>query len=154
MADERLKRQIEFIVEIDQLKSVLRRTTIMSGSRQENSAEHSWHLALMALTLSEYADDSIDIGRVLRLVLLHDIVEVDAGDTFCYDEAAALSQAEREHRAALACLRPAAGRSGRRVTRTLVRIRSGGVCRSALCRCTRPAATPSLQHGEQGRFVG
>ena len=101
MTDERLNSQIQFIVEIDKLKSVLRRTTIMDGSRRENSAEHSWHLALMALVLSEHADGAIEVGRVIRMLLLHDIVEVDAGDTFCYDEVGILSQAEREHQAAL-----------------------------------------------------
>lgn len=100
MIDQRLSRQIQFIVEIDRLKSVLRRTTIMDGSRRENSAEHSWHLALMALVLSEHADDAVDICHVIRMVLLHDIVEVDAGDTFCYDEEGVVSQAQREQQAA------------------------------------------------------
>jgi putative hydrolase of HD superfamily len=100
MLDERLTRQLQFIIEIDRLKSVLRRTPIMDGSRQENSAEHSWHLALMALVLAEYADPAVDTGRVIRMVLLHDLVEIDAGDTFCYDEEGVLSQAERERQAA------------------------------------------------------
>ncbi len=100
MLDQRLSRQLEFIVEIDKLKNVLRRTSIMDGSRRENSAEHSWHLALMALVLADYADQPVDTGHVIRMLLLHDLVEVDAGDTFCYDEEGLLSQAEREQRAA------------------------------------------------------
>jgi putative hydrolase of HD superfamily len=100
VVDQRLARQIQFIVEIDQLKSVLRRTTIMDGTRRENSAEHSWHLALMAMVLGEHVENSIDTGTVIRMLLLHDIVEVDAGDTFCYDQEGVLSQAEREHKAA------------------------------------------------------
>ena len=93
MSDQpkRLEQQLLFIVEIDKLKQILRRTTIMGGSRCENSAEHSWHLAMMALTLAEYAPGPIDALHVLRLLLVHDLVEIDAGDTFCYDAEAALS---------------------------------------------------------------
>jgi putative hydrolase of HD superfamily len=97
---ERLHRQIEFILEIDRLKTVLRRTVLTDSSRQENSAEHSWHLAVMAMLLAEHADRGIDVGRVIRMVLVHDIVEIDAGDTFCYDTAANEGKLEREQRAA------------------------------------------------------
>jgi putative hydrolase of HD superfamily len=97
---QRLDRQLEFIVEIDRLKQVLRQTAIMGGERRENSAEHSWHLAVMALTLAEYAGETIDILRVLRMLLIHDLVEIDAGDTFCYDAQANLSKAAREQAAA------------------------------------------------------
>ena len=96
----RLEQQLAFVAEIDKLKQILRQTQLMDGSRRENSAEHSWHLALMALTLAEYADAPIDIARVVRLVLIHDLVEIDAGDTFCYDAQANLSKAEREQAAA------------------------------------------------------
>lgn len=82
--DERLGRQIAFLLEIDQLKQVLRRTSIASGERRENSAEHSWHLALLATTLAEHAAEPVDVATVVRMVLVHDIVEVDAGDTFVY----------------------------------------------------------------------
>ena len=97
----RLKRQMEFIVEIDKLKQVLRQTFTTSKSRQENSAEHSWHIALMAILLSEYTDKTkIDVFRVVKMLLIHDLVEIDAGDTFCYDDAACRDQHERELKAA------------------------------------------------------
>ena len=98
----RLQRQIEFIVEIDSLKQVMRQTTITDKSRQENSAEHSWHTALMTIILSEYAEKSqIDVLRVVKMLLIHDLVEIDAGDTFCYDEHAREDQHERELQAAI-----------------------------------------------------
>jgi len=97
---ERLRSQLEFVLEIDRLKGVLRRTLLNDGSRLENSAEHSWHLALMALVLCEWADEEIDVVRTVEMVLLHDIVEIDAGDTFCYDEEAHRDKEERERRAA------------------------------------------------------
>jgi putative hydrolase of HD superfamily len=99
VAEDRLKRQIEFILEIDKLKGVLRRTYLPTG-RPENSAEHSWHLAMAALLLAEYANQKVDIGRVVQMLLVHDIVEVDAGDTFLYDEAAEQQKAAREQQAA------------------------------------------------------
>jgi putative hydrolase of HD superfamily len=97
---DRLGAQIQFILEIDKLKSVLRRTWILDRSRRENSAEHSWHLAVMAVLLAEYGPPGLDLGRVLKMVLVHDLVEIDAGDTFCYDQTAVLDQNERERRAA------------------------------------------------------
>ena len=97
---ERLKRQIGFLIEIDKLKRVLRQTVLMDTSRQENSAEHSWHLAVMALILAEYANQPVDLLRVLKMLLVHDIVEIDAGDTFIYDEKGQSDKAERERRAA------------------------------------------------------
>jgi putative hydrolase of HD superfamily len=97
---ERLSSQIAFILEIDRLKSILRQTWISDMSRQENSAEHSWQLALMAMTLAEHANEPVDVARVVRMVLLHDIVEIDAGDAFLYDEAAQAKKAEREEAAA------------------------------------------------------
>lgn len=96
----RLEQQIAFVVEADKLKQILRQTRLMDGSRRENSAEHSWHLALMALTLAEHAGAPVDLAHVVRLVLVHDLVEIDAGDTFCYDAQANLSKAEREQAAA------------------------------------------------------
>jgi putative hydrolase of HD superfamily len=97
---DRLAAQIRFILEIDKLKSVLRRTWILDRSRRENSAEHSWHLAVMAVLLAEYGPSGLDLARVLKMVLVHDLVEIDAGDTFCYDQTAVLDQNERERRAA------------------------------------------------------
>jgi putative hydrolases of HD superfamily len=98
---ERLDEQLRFIKEIDRLKSVLRQSPLIDSSRRENSAEHSWHLAMMAVTLGEYAPPETDLSRVVTMVLLHDIVEIDAGDTFVYATQAALAEAERaEHAAA------------------------------------------------------
>jgi putative hydrolase of HD superfamily len=93
----RLQRQIGFILEIDRLKQVLRQTFTIDKSRQENSAEHSWHIALMAIILSEYAENlRIDVFRVVKMLLIHDLVEIGAGDTFCYDDHAREDQPERE----------------------------------------------------------
>jgi putative hydrolase of HD superfamily len=97
----RFKRQIEFILEADKLKHTLRRTILMDRSRRENSAEHSWHIALTVLVLSEYAKDKdIDYFRVLKMLLVHDLVEIDAGDTYCYDDRGREDQAQREENAA------------------------------------------------------
>jgi putative hydrolase of HD superfamily len=98
--DRRLEEQIRFIVEIDRLKRVTRQTLLTDRSRNENSAEHSWHLAVMALLLREYVSDDLDLVKVLKMVLVHDLVEIDAGDTFCYDEAANKDREDRERRAA------------------------------------------------------
>jgi len=101
MASERLEKQIQFIVEIDKLKQIYRQTYLMNGSRRENSVEHSWHLALMTVLLAEYSpSESLDLFRVLKMVLIHDLVEIDAGDTLCYDEKARRSQKSRELMAA------------------------------------------------------
>ncbi len=97
---ERLNQQIQFIIEIDQLKGILRQTLLMDRARQENSAEHSWHIAVMAMLFAEYAPQPIDVLRVMKMLLIHDIVEIDAGDTFCYDTAAHQDKAEREQHAA------------------------------------------------------
>ena len=97
---ERLRRQLEFILEIDRLKSVLRRSYLIEIDRHENSAEHSWHLVVAAMVLAEHAKERIDVSKVIRLVLVHDLVEIDAGDTFIYDDAANLGKAAREQEAA------------------------------------------------------
>lgn len=101
MDNERLKRQIDFIVEVDKLKQVYRQTLLMDGSREENDAEHSWHLALMAMVLYEYSPEAdLDLTKVLKMLLIHDLVEIYAGDTFCYDEKGNLDKAKRELAAA------------------------------------------------------
>ena len=101
MSIERLEQQIQFIIEIDKLKQVVRQTYVTDGSRNENSVEHSWHLAVMAMILSEHANDSdIDLLKVIRMVLIHDIVEIDAGDTFLYDDKHTESKINRELAAA------------------------------------------------------
>ena len=98
--DGRLARQLSFLLEADRLKQVERQTAIIGGSRRENTAEHSWHLGLFALVLGEHADESIDLARVVAMVLVHDLVEIDAGDTFAYDEAGYETKAAREQAAA------------------------------------------------------
>ena len=101
MPSDRLAQQIEFIVEVDRLKQVFRQTLLMDASRRENDAEHSWHLALMAVLLSEYsAAPDLDLLRVIKMVLVHDIVEIDCGDTFCYDKEANIGKLERETKSA------------------------------------------------------
>ncbi|MFQ3616813.1 MAG: HD domain-containing protein [Cyanobacteriota bacterium] len=99
-APERLIQQIQFVLEIDKLKGVLRQTLLTDASRRENSAEHSWHLALMAIALAEYAPAPINLSRVVQMLLLHDLVEIDAGDTFAFDIQANQDKAKREHAAA------------------------------------------------------
>jgi putative hydrolase of HD superfamily len=97
---ERLEEQLRFVKEIDRLKTVLRQSPLADASRRENSAEHSWHLAMMALALGEYAPQGTDLNRVLVMVLLHDLVEIDAGDTFLYASDAEQTEAHRAERAA------------------------------------------------------
>ena len=98
---ERFQKQVAFIVEVDKLKQVYRRTPLIDRSRMENDAEHSWHLALIAILFSEYAiEKPLDILRVLKMVLIHDLVEIDAGDTYLYDEEATKDKAKREQQAA------------------------------------------------------
>ncbi len=101
MTISRLTQQIQFIIEIDQLKQVLRQTVLNDGSRRENSAEHSWHLAMMVIVLAEYAPQGVTLLSAIKMVLLHDLVEIDAGDTFCYDVQGNESKAQREAQAAL-----------------------------------------------------
>lgn len=101
MNNNRLTQQIQFIIEIDKLKSILRQTLLIDESRRENSAEHSWHLAMMAIVLSEYAPSKeVDLLRVIKMLLIHDLVEIDAGDTFCYDLQANQNKAVKEVQAA------------------------------------------------------
>lgn len=97
--DGRLKQQIDFILEVDKLKTVFRQTHITGFSRKENDAEHGWHMALMAYLLAEYAREPIDVGRVMLMCLIHDIVEIDAGDTYAYDMAGLATQKAREEAA-------------------------------------------------------
>jgi putative hydrolase of HD superfamily len=101
MSNDRLRDQIAFLVEADRLKSVVRRTPLTDLSRLENSAEHSWHLALAAIALEEHAPADVDLRRTLELVVVHDLVEIDAGDTFAYDPSAQETKAEREQAAAV-----------------------------------------------------
>lgn len=98
--DERLQRMMDFSDTLDELKSVYRKNLIMDGTREENSAEHSWHMAVLCMFMDEYAPQDIDRLRAMKMMLLHDVVEIDAGDTFCYDEKGYRDKAEREQAAA------------------------------------------------------
>ena len=98
MSEQRLQQQLNFLVEIDQLKQVERQTAITGGSRRENTAEHSWHLAMYALVLQEWSNVDVNIAHVLALCLVHDIVEIDAGDTFAYDTTGYADKDAREQK--------------------------------------------------------
>ena len=97
--DERLKRQLDFSLEIDKEKNVFRQTHLSGHGRNENDAEHAWHMAVMAYILREYANEEVDIAKVMLMCLIHDIVEIDAGDTYAYDEVGKKTQKEREEAA-------------------------------------------------------
>ncbi len=97
---ERLDRQLWFTAEIDKMTSVLRRTVLIDRSRRENDAEHSWHIAVMALLYTEYAKEPVDVGRAVQMCVVHDLVEIYAGDTFAYDTEGNRNKEEREKEAA------------------------------------------------------
>lgn len=97
---ERMEAQLAFLKEIDKEKEIVRQTYLASGSRKEGDAEHAWHLAVMTLLLSEYANEEIDVLKTMSMVLIHDLVEIDAGDTYAYDEQGKTTQREREVAAA------------------------------------------------------
>ena len=94
--DDRLKKQLEFVLEIDKEKNIFRQTHLSGHGRNENDAEHAWHMAIMAYLLREYANEEVDIARVMLMCLIHDIVEIDAGDTYAYDEVGLKTQKARE----------------------------------------------------------
>ncbi|MBD2843579.1 HD domain-containing protein [Paenibacillus sp. IB182496] len=97
---DQLNQQIDFLIEIDKLKNVERKTKIISGSRLENDAEHSWHLAMMAFILHKHANHEVDLFKVIKMLLVHDLVEIDAGDTFAYDLQGQADKLDRESKAA------------------------------------------------------
>lgn len=97
---ERLKKQIQFIKEIDKEKMIKRQTLLTNGMQKEDDAQHAWHMAIMTLLLSEYANEKIDILKTISMLLIHDIVEIDAGDTYAYDQEGIKTQRERETKAA------------------------------------------------------
>ena len=99
-AKSRLKKQIAFLIEVDKVKNIFRQTYLADGKRKENDAEHSWHLALAAVLLKEHMAEDVDLGRVMTMVLIHDLVEIDAGDTYAYDMEGAATKREREVKAA------------------------------------------------------
>ena len=97
--DERLRKQLDFILEIDKEKNILRQTHLSGHGRRENDAEHAWHMAVMAYLLHEYSNEPVDVARVMLMCLLHDVVEIDAGDTYAYDTAGLQTQKVREEAA-------------------------------------------------------
>ena len=97
--DERLKKQLDFALEIDKEKNILRQTHLSGHGRNENDAEHAWHMAIMAYLLQEYSNEPVDITRVMLMCLIHDVVEIDAGDTYAYDEEGKKTQKAREEAA-------------------------------------------------------
>lgn len=97
---ERLQQQMKFILEVDKVKQIIRQTYLADGSRKENDAEHSWHLALMAFVFADYANEKIDVLKTMKMVLLHDVIEIDAGDTYAYDTEGNKTKRERELKAA------------------------------------------------------
>ena len=100
MDRERLKKQIDFVLEIDKEKEIYRQTHIKGYKRQENDAEHAWHMAVMIYLLKEYANEEFDVAKAMMMALIHDIVEIDAGDTYAYDTKNLETQKEREEKAA------------------------------------------------------
>ena len=98
--DDRLKKQMAFALEMDKEKGIGRQTYILDALRKENDAEHGWHLALMTMVLSEYSNEPIDVSRTVSMVVIHDIVEIDAGDTYAYDSVGNATKADREQKAA------------------------------------------------------
>lgn len=99
--DDNLQKILSFIVEVDKIKNIMRRTLLVDGSRRENDAEHSWHLAIMAMLLTEYADDkNFTLDKVLKMVIVHDLVEIYAGDTFAFDVKGNLEKEDKEKQAA------------------------------------------------------
>ena len=98
--DERLKKQLDFILEIDKEKNILRQTHLSGHGRRENDSEHAWHMAIMAYLLRDYSNEPVDIAKVMLMCLIHDIVEIDAGDTYAYDEDGKKTQRQRELTAA------------------------------------------------------
>jgi len=101
MQSDHLSKQISFIQEIDKIKYIQRKTKLFNSDRCENDAEHSWHLAIMTMVLAEHSDTPIDVLKVLKMVLIHDIVEIDAGDTFIYDTLKSHSNTDNERKAAI-----------------------------------------------------
>ena len=97
---KRLEKQIRFIIEVDKVKNIFRQTYLADGQRKENDAEHSWHLALSAVLLKEHMKEEVDLTKVMIMVLIHDLVEIDAGDTYAYDAEGATTKREREVKAA------------------------------------------------------
>lgn len=100
LMENRIEKQLEFILELDKMKQIVRQTYLADASRKENDAEHSWHMAVMCMLLSEYSNEDIDVLKTMSMLLIHDVVEIDAGDTYAYDAKANSTKKERELKAA------------------------------------------------------
>ena len=98
--NDRLRKQLDFMLELDKMKNLYRQTYVLHEDRKDNDAEHSWHIAVLASLLAEYSNEPIDVAHVTKMVLLHDVVEIDAGDTYCYDTDGYKTKADREEKAA------------------------------------------------------
>ena len=139
---ERLEKQMEFILEVDKVKKIVRQTYLSDASRKENDAEHSWHLALMAVLLKEYSNEEVDLAKVIPMVLIHDLVEIDAGDTYAYDDAGAETKrnVRRKRRIVFsACFQPIRGNgfgsSGRNLRHTKQQRRNLPMCWIIVSHC-------------------
>ena len=153
-ADGRLASRLRFLLEADKLKTVIRGSRIDDGSRPENTAEHSWHIALFALVLAPHAAEPVDLLRVVSMLLIHDLVEIDSGDTPLFDPAGAATQAGREA-AAVEAVRPAARGSGGRVPRVMGRVRGCRAGGRAVRQGDRPlAANPPQPRGRRRHLDG
>ena len=138
MDQERISRQFDFIREIDREKFIGRQTYLTDGQRKENDAEHAWHMAVMTLLLSEYANEEVDVLKTITMLLIHDIVEIDAGDTYAYDEDAKRTQKERGTEGGAAAVRSASTGPGREAAAAL-----GGSLKPA-----RPGSPVCPLHGQ------
>lgn len=115
LVSQNLLKDMEFIVELDRMKTILRQTSIIGDERREDDAQHSWHISLMAMILSEYSNEKIDVNKVIKMLLIHDLVELYAGDTFCYDEEANIGKREREEEAIEAISKDLSGNKGKEI---------------------------------------
>lgn len=118
---EKLEQQLRFFMELDKQKEITRQNYLASGSRKEGDAEHAWHIAVMAFLFSEYANEEIDVLKTIKMLLLHDVIEIDAGDTYAYDTEANKTKKERE-KSGGEDLRTSSDRAKRRISRALGRI--------------------------------
>jgi putative hydrolase of HD superfamily len=150
--DPDLAARLRFALEIDSLKSVLRRNSVTDGSRRENSGEHSWHLALMAIVLAPHAGAPVDVGHVVEMLLVHDLVEIDAGDTFVYDAAAREQQEEVERRAADRLFALVPGDEGARLRATWDEFEAAATSEARFAHSIDRLAPLLLNHANRGEL--
>lgn len=115
MLDENLLKDIQFITELDKMKTILRQTSIIGEERREDDAQHSWHISVMAMILSEYSNEKIDVNKTIKMLLIHDLVELHAGDTFCFDKEANVGKRQREEEAIEAISKNLSGTKGQEI---------------------------------------